>query len=241
MRRMQDSVNAGALLAGQDLYAGYVDGRYANVTAIARRFPRKTVVRITVLGSTLDAHVADVETGDLTPQSGAKWAARKHNAGQHPTLYCNTSTRPAVEAACKRMGLLLGRDYSIWEAHYDGKAALPANTVAKQYADKGPHGENVDLSVVADYWPGVDPKPAARPAAKPAAPVYVYKRTLRHGMVGADVASLKRRLKYLGAGAGVFPGPVFGGGLDRAVRRFQKAHRLAVDGVVGPITAKAIG
>jgi len=47
-----------------------------------------------------------------------------------------------------------------WIAAYPGNGAnLYPGAVAHQYADPGP----VDLSVVADYWPGVDPKPVPKP------------------------------------------------------------------------------
>lgn len=229
-RTMYDSVTLSNCPTDGQLYGCYVDGAYKNDAEAARRFPGKRIVKITVTGSTLNAHVADVETGDLTPASGADWARRRKAAGYYPTLYCNTSTRPSVEAACKAVGLVVGRDVWIWEAHYDGVAALPSNTVAKQYLGDY-HG--YDKSIVGPYWPGVDPKPSA-------APVYVYKRTLRLGMVGLDVVSLKRRLRYLGY-RGLWLTPYFGRGLDATVREFQKAHHLFVDGVVGPITAKAIG
>ncbi len=40
-------------------------------------------------------------------------------------------------------------------AHPGAGATIPPGAIAHQYADTGP----VDLSVVADYWPGVDPPP----------------------------------------------------------------------------------
>lgn len=228
---MQDSVNAAALMPGCDLYAGYVDGRYANLDAIHKRFPGKTVVSITVTGEP-GAHVCDCETGDLTPPHAAAWAQREVQARRHPTIYCDTSTRPSVETECSKLGLALRRDYEIWEAHYDNVAQLPDGAVAKQYADHGPDGENVDRSVVADFWHGVDPTPTA-PAK------FVYRRPLRQGMWGSNVVNLKRRLRWLGYG-GFSIMPAFGPGLTAAVKRFQRDHHLTPDGVVGPLTARAL-
>lgn len=60
-------------------------------------------------------------------------------------------------------------------------------------------------------------------------------RPLKKGMRALRVRKAKRRLKFLG----FFTGPIdrkFGGGLDRAVREFQRRHRMTVDGVIGPAT-----
>jgi len=76
---------------------------------------------------------------------------------------------------------------------------------------------------------------------KPSLPTFTYRRLLRRGMVGTDVVQLKRRLRALGyhpRWMGV--GPRFSRGLEVAVREFQLNHHLVVDGIVGPITAKAI-
>ncbi len=55
------------------------------------------------------------------------------------------------------------------------------------------------------------------------------------GAEGAEVAKIQSRLKELG----YYPGPIdgdFGGGTESAVRAFQRAQRLTVDGIVGPKT-----
>lgn len=161
-RVMYDSVTLANCPHDGDLYGCYIDGDYRNDAEARRRFPGRRIVLITVTGSTA-AHVVDCEPGDLTPTHAATWALRKKQLRQHGTIYCNTSTRPAVETACTHLGLVLGRDYSIWEAHYDGKAILPAGAVAKQYLGDY-HG--YDKSIVADHWPGVDPAPQP-PAPKP--------------------------------------------------------------------------
>lgn len=64
--------------------------------------------------------------------------------------------------------------------------------------------------------------------------------TLRRGSRGSAVMDLQRRLTQ----AGFNPGPVdgiFGQGTDSAVRAFQRARGLSVDGIVGPNTWAALG
>lgn len=63
--------------------------------------------------------------------------------------------------------------------------------------------------------------------------------TLRHGSSAPAVLELQRAL----ARDGFDPGPLdgkFGSGTERAVRAFQRANGLDVDGVVGPHTRRAL-
>lgn len=61
---------------------------------------------------------------------------------------------------------------------------------------------------------------------------------LRQGMRGEAVADLQRKLSA--AGYPVVADGVFAAGTTAAVRAFQEAHRLAVDGIVGPATGNAL-
>lgn len=63
--------------------------------------------------------------------------------------------------------------------------------------------------------------------------------TYRVGSVGAEVSRLQARLKELGHYGGPVDG-AFGGGTEAAVRAFQKAKKLDVDGAVGPVTWGAL-
>lgn len=68
------------------------------------------------------------------------------------------------------------------------------------------------------------------------------KRTLQRGMSGMDVA---RCQNLLNANRSSSPPPlwvdgIFGEKTDRRVREFQRKHRLAVDGLVGPMTMAAL-
>lgn len=68
------------------------------------------------------------------------------------------------------------------------------------------------------------------PAARP---------VLRRGSRGSAVSDLQRRLAAAGHSPGAVDG-IFGSLTDSAVRRFQQARALTVDGVVGPMTWGAL-
>lgn len=158
-RTMYDSTTVADLPADGDLYLGYVDGRWPTIEALRKRFPHKPIIRVTVTGATLDAEVADVESGNLTPRSGAAWAKRKLAAGQVPTLYYPASWEQQIVDELRTAGVKLRR-VQLFPASYDGRAELPKGKVAKQYADPKRSGGHFDVSIVADHWPGIDP-PAA--------------------------------------------------------------------------------
>ena len=78
------------------------------------------------------------------------------------------------------------------------------------------------------------PTPSPSPTPTPTDEVVLY-RTLRYGHTGADVALMQSRLIELGYLAGPSDGE-FGSGTLAAVKAFQKANRLTVDGVAGTKT-----
>lgn len=155
-RTMYDGVNASRLPANAQLVAGYVDGLYAWSAADWARFPTSVKVRIAVFSSTNDGEVLDVEPGNATPAESVDWVLMRRGAGVDPTVYMNTSTWPTVRAAFNARRVT---EPHYWVAQYDGVATLPAGAIAKQYFNDNQAG--YDLSVVADFWPGVDPTPSA--------------------------------------------------------------------------------
>jgi hypothetical protein len=158
---MYDAVTPGNIPPTARLVAGYADGRYANLGQMRARFPHATIVSIAVRWTTR-AQVLDVETGDATPAEAVLWCTKTMagTANSLLTVYCNTSTWPAVRAAFRGARVA---EPNYWIAHYDGVASIPAGAIAKQYADPGPY----DLSAVADHWPGVDPAPHQPPPPAP--------------------------------------------------------------------------
>ncbi len=150
MRELLDALYPVNIPAGARLVASYVDGltQPANFSQLAELFPDAVHVAISTQGA--DAQVLDVERGNLTPEQAPEWVARQWARGQIPTVYCSDDWWPRVIAACAAAGV--PRPLK-WGARWDGVAELAPDEVAKQY---GGH-PGYDVSVVADYWPGIDP------------------------------------------------------------------------------------
>lgn len=139
--------------------AGYVDGLYRWSTADWALFPNSVHVRIAVFATTNDGHVLDCEPGNCTPAESVDWVLMRRRAGVDPTVYCNELDPvvgwPAVRAAFRARGVA---EPHYWVANYSvsqSNPVVPVGAVALQYRDAGAY----DLSVVADYWPGVDSLP----------------------------------------------------------------------------------
>jgi hypothetical protein len=127
------------------------------------RFPSSTLVRISTRSSIAGygIQVLDVETGDATPGQAPGWADQQRRLGQVPTIYCNAATWQAVISAFGNAGIA---QPEYWIAAYPGAGpTLPSlgslTAIGHQYADSSTSGGDYDVSVFADYWPGVDPVP----------------------------------------------------------------------------------
>ncbi len=158
MRTMYDSVSAGSIPTTAQMVAGYVDGRYAWSAEDWARVPNAIKVRIAVFASTNDGHVLDVERSDATPAQAVGWVQRRRAAGVDPTVYCGYSTNGyswALVIDAFKSARCPEPHY--WVAAYPGNGPnLYPGSVAHQYANPLTSGGGYDLSVVADYWPGVD-------------------------------------------------------------------------------------
>lgn len=160
-RYMYDAVTPGHIPTSATMVAGYADGLYANMGAMAARFPNATRVSIAVKWTTR-AQVLDVESGDATPAQAVQWCTQTmaDKPNKELTVYCGMDAWPSVRAAFRSAGVT---EPNYWVARYDNDPTVPAGAVAKQYL--GDY-QGYDKSVVANYWPGVDPAPA--PAPQPA-------------------------------------------------------------------------
>lgn len=167
-RFMADSVTARDIPRGKfALVAGYVNGPYKWSDADWAYHSGSRRVHIATSAAFNGGQVLDVEPGDASPNQAVGWVIRRRLAGQDPTIYASASAIPAIRAAMSRAGV---PQPHYWVARWTGVAHLEPGSVATQY-DHPPHsGGHYDLSMVADYWPGVDPKPATTPTPVPAPP-----------------------------------------------------------------------
>lgn len=169
-RLMYDSVNANAIPTDATMVAGYVDGKFAWSQANWNRFPGAVKVRISAVGATHLAHVFDVEDGCIWPPERVVplvVAARK--AGIDPTVYVNERNDwGPTRAAFDRAGVAHPH---WWVANYDGNDHyISPGAVARQFAhppnsaghydpahpNRPTAAGHYDLSIVANFWPGVD-------------------------------------------------------------------------------------
>lgn len=159
---MYDSTSGTDIPADAVMVAGYVDGIYRWPQSDWDRFPDAVKVRIAVFASTNDGHVLDVEYQDATPAQAPGWVQKRRAAGVDPTIYCSEFASgyswAEVRAAFQAQGV---PEPHYWIANYNGRQTIPGGAVAHQYAGDAASGGHYDLSVVADYWPGVDPPPEA--------------------------------------------------------------------------------
>jgi Transglycosylase SLT domain/Putative peptidoglycan binding domain len=81
--------------------------------------------------------------------------------------------------------------------------------------------------------------PATRRALGPLGAPVLGRRTLRRGLFGWDVSVLQFLLARRGELVPVYG--FFDRATERALRRYQRAKRLASDGIAGPVTLSALG
>jgi hypothetical protein len=152
MRTMYDAVTPRNIPANAQMVAGYVNGTYAWSAADWARFPNAVKVQISVRAAWTVGHVLDVEPGDSTPAEAVGWVQARRAHGADPSVYCNYSTWASVRAAFQAAKVA---EPHYWIARYNGVQEVYPGSVAKQHSGDVPPG--IDISSVADYWPGVDP------------------------------------------------------------------------------------
>lgn len=151
-----DSVTAGEVARAFDnlgtpmaqrIGMGYVDGIYANVGEMASLMPGATIVGIAVHSGTNAGHMGDCESGDMTIGGLIAWVIMRRASGEsNPIGYLSLAVWADARAAFAQAGVPEPQ----WEiAAYPGIGAmLYTGACAHQFADVGPHGENVDQVIL---------------------------------------------------------------------------------------------
>jgi hypothetical protein len=169
---MPDSITPGNLPAGYPAYLSYVDGNWPTAAAVRAGHPSAQDVRLTVRGGTTAADGCDIENGDLTPQSGAAWAAWYIASwpSRRPVLYASRDTMPDVLAALPARKVTRAQ-VRILTAHYGAGEHICGPSTCKasfqadgtQWTDEfdGVGGTKIDMSVLADDFFGTPAPPSA--------------------------------------------------------------------------------
>lgn len=153
MRLMADSCNSNNLPSGFDLYAYYVDGICAGTSR-----PIGHAVGISSLATDAGT-VGDCEPGNPPPSVWVTWVQWRRAAGIDPTIYCADDSLSSFFAGYKYSDVKNAFiTAGIPEPHYwltmPGATSIPSQAVAVQTGFNSSQG--YDVSLVADYWPGVD-------------------------------------------------------------------------------------
>lgn len=184
-----------AASTSRDAVAGYIDGRFNDFAAMAKRFPLDHHVSIAVF-ATDNADALDIEAGDALISQAPGWVRRQHARGlARPILYIQLSNLQALLDTLRNAGIDR-QAVRIWMAHYTfdrntGVSELAAHAVdAVQWTDKY-EGRNLDASVLVDDFfalklPAHKPAPKRHPAKKVAKKVKAAaKKTKPHPKVAA--------------------------------------------------------
>lgn len=241
-----DSIRVADLLPGYDSYLGYVDGIWVTVHELAQAFPGKPVIGLTVQGGRTVADGCDCETGDLSPDSAARWLHDRIAAGQKlPILYQSVSGIPETIRQLEALGV--HRDeVRVLSAHYGAGEHICGPKTCRQLdfdadgtqwtdAATGRHNSQIDASVLRDGFFG---------GSGPAAPTWEDElmatiSTVKQGDRGQPVKNWQGLLVAHGHQLGT-SGPagdgvdgVFGQKTQAGTLDFQRASGLKEDGLVG--------
>lgn len=158
-RLMYDSLDASAIPVTATMVAGYTYRMGAAIWSESdwARFPNATKVTISTSAG-YAADVWDAESGDGSPSDIVTFRETCTNAGMtYCTVYAGKNAwLPEILSLIESNGL---SDINIWDSDATGVAHLNSGSVATQYAVSSQSGGDYDLSLVADYWPGVDSVP----------------------------------------------------------------------------------
>lgn len=189
--------------------------------------------------------VSDGTIGD-TAHSNRKSDHNPDDGGVVRGLDLTHDPAHGVDSQKLAEALLASRDPRIKYVISNGKIASgrhgPDPWKWRKYTGSNPHNHHVHISVVAGHtgdtgeeWDldiKIPPAVADAPPMPPKDPILVK------GNKGKDVERLQKLLNR--AGAKLEPDSDFGDKTERAVKAFQRNHKLTVDGKVGPQTWEAL-
>ena len=144
-----DSVTADAMPDNGDFYCFYSTGSFANGTAVKADHPDKKYIGITpTISDIAGADCLDIENGDATPADAPTFVKNADPSSLNlPMLYASESNVAAVISACTAAGIARDK-YYIFQALWNGVAAVPAGVDAAQYQNTPGYDNDIALSYV---------------------------------------------------------------------------------------------
>jgi peptidoglycan hydrolase-like protein with peptidoglycan-binding domain len=241
---MADSIHPQNLPAGYDAYLGYVDGEWPTAPELKTQFPGRSIVSLTVLGGDAVADGCDVESGDLTPASGARWVQRRIGQGEwRPIVYASVLAMSGVLSALSGVGIARA-DVRLLSAHYGAGQHICGPSTCKlisiamdgtQWTDTaaGVGGTQIDASVLEDdFFTPPAPVPVWQEEMVKALPV------VKQGDKGQFVRNVQGLL--CAHGHTVTIDGNFGPLTESALRAWQTQQKLPVTGQVGSVAWPAL-
>jgi hypothetical protein len=190
---MYDDITAGLIPGNAQAVAGYVDGSFANVSAMQHLFPKARLLTIAVFPQD-DAEALDVETGDATNAQVYGWFLRQRARGVYrPAVYTEASNAAALQATMAANGFARS-SYRMWTAHYTGTPHFCSPSTCgfgRDQADATQFtstalGRSLDESLIAADFFTLPPRYAANPVANLTLDVrYTQVDVSWHGAKGA--------------------------------------------------------
>jgi hypothetical protein len=122
---MYDDINVSLIPVSAVAVAGYVDGRWPTYSQLVAKFPHAKFKLSIAVFSRDNAQALDVEPGDATIAEAAAWVKRQHARGvKTPDVYTSASWGEKLIGTLTAAGLVYGKDYRWWSAHYTGQPHL---------------------------------------------------------------------------------------------------------------------
>lgn len=124
---MYDDINVSLIPKNAEAVAGYIGGRWPTYPKVVAGWPKAKHMSIAVAAN-YNADCLDVEPGDAAPAQAAGWirqqaklrAASKEGYNTNkPVVYTNASHGQALIDSLTAAGLVYGKDYLWWSAHYN--------------------------------------------------------------------------------------------------------------------------
>lgn len=227
---VQDDTDVSQFIPGAAGYAGYSWGNFANMTAVRAYAAAHGAKAFAYTGSVL--HLADADAIDIEPGLAIPADAPVAYRGGIRRFYMSASATANVKSKLAGAGIDLSTCHFI-SAHYIGPHICGPGSCGYSQANSTQFtdhymGRSLDATQIgAGFFPGT-PVPPVNPHP-----------TLQLGDSGTAVKTLQTRLNVWGANGLTVDGE-FGSATEQAVMTFQRAHHLAPDGIVGPVTWAAL-